>query len=140
MTIAHPFSAARLSRRFVLAFAVLGAAFRQARAAMTIAVTAQSGVPFRCTHSDWRVDAQGKEWPVTLQYTARPAHGSVHTEVSLQPKALRNGTIKTVHVADWIYQSKKGFVGQDSFTYRHVTADPTDTRNGSEYTVAVTVR
>ncbi|HTO61985.1 MAG TPA: hypothetical protein VMM15_12095 [Bradyrhizobium sp.] len=140
MNIEHRALSASLSRRFVLSFAVLVAAFREARAAMTIAVTAQSGVPFRCTRSDWRVDAQGKEWPVTLQYTARPAHGSVHTEVSLQPKALRNGTIKTVHVADWVYQSKKGYVGEDSFTYRHVTADPTDTRNGNEYTVAVTVR
>jgi hypothetical protein len=77
---------------------------------------------------------------VTIQYTARPANGSVHTQVTVQPKMLRNGTSKTVHVAQVVYQSKKGFVGQDSFTYRRVSGDPTDPDNNKEYTIAVTVR
>jgi hypothetical protein len=37
------------------------------------------------------------------------------------------------------YQSKAGFSGQDFFTYRRVTADPTDPNSGKEFTVAVTV-
>jgi hypothetical protein len=51
-----------------------------------------------------------------------------------------NGQVKNVHAVRVFYKSKPGFVGQDSFTYRRITADPTDTDSGKEYTVAVTVR
>jgi hypothetical protein len=139
MDIRSHFKARALSVRLGLAIVVVLMALGGVWAAMSISVTAQSGVPLPC-HSYWRVDMQGKEWPVTIQYTARPANGSVHTQVTLQPKMLRNGTSKTVHVAQVVYQSKKGFIGQDSFTYRRISGDPTDPDNNKEYTIAVTVR
>ena len=129
---------AKLVASLVLMVGLLGSAY----AAQQVSITAKSGEPKECTHGcgHWRVDANGKDWPVTIEYLTRPANGTVRTKVFPYPKKLRNGEVKTVRVSQVIYQSKKGFVGQDSFTYRRVTADPTDPDNGKEYAVAVTVR
>jgi hypothetical protein len=86
-----------------------------------------------------RVDAKGKNWPVKVQYTLRPTNGTVRTQVAERAMTLRNGEIKTVRVTQVIYQSRKGFVGQDNFTYRRISGDPTDPDNNKEYTIAVTV-
>ncbi|XUJ36565.1 hypothetical protein ACQ5SK_18210 [Bradyrhizobium japonicum] len=88
----------------------------------------------------WRVDASGKVWPVSIEVVSPPKSGAVTTRVSTGQRKLRNGEAKTVRLTSVVYQSKKGYVGEDSFTYRRVTADPTDPDNGKVYTVAVTVR
>jgi hypothetical protein len=88
----------------------------------------------------WRVDANGKVWPVTIQVVTPPQNGAVSSKVSSGSRTLKNGQKMTVRLTSVVYQSRKGYVGQDSFTYRHVSADPTDPNNGKEYTVAVTVK
>jgi len=88
----------------------------------------------------WRVDASGKVWPVSIEVVSPPKNGAVTSRVSTGQRKLRNGEAKTVRLTSVVYQSKKGYVGEDSFTYRRVTADPTDPDNGRVYTVAVTVR
>jgi len=109
-----------------------------AYAAEQISVTARSGEELPC-HVYYRVDANGKEWPVTIRFTSRPQNGTVTTRAVARPVAV-NGQTKSVHAVRVVYKSKSGFIGQDSFTYRRVTSDPTDPDNGKEYTVAVTVR
>ena len=103
---------------------------------------AKSGAPTEVacqSGGHWRVDANGKEWPVTIQYITRPKNGTVTTRVSTGSVSL-HGQTRTVHLTRVVYQSRKGFAGEDSFTYRRTTADPTDPLNGHEYTVAVTVK
>ena len=115
--------------------------FCSAYAAEQISATARSGeAGLMCHHcSQWRVDANGKVWPVTLQYITRPKNGTVTTQVGSGSRSV-NGQVKEVRLTQTIYRSRKGFVGEDTFTYRRITADPTDPFNGKEYTVAVTVR
>ena len=106
-----------------------------------VSYTVKSGERREChAGGHWRVDANGKEWPVTIEYITRPKNGTATTQVGSGSRPLRNGQMRTVRLARVIYQSRKGFVGEDSFTYRRTTADPTDSMNGREYTVAVTVR
>jgi hypothetical protein len=112
--------------------------FFSAHAAEQISVTAQSGQQLPC-HTYYRVDANGKEWPVTIQFTTRPKNGTATTQSFSMPVSV-NGQAKAVRAVKVFYQSKSGFIGQDSFTYRRVTGDPTDPNNGKEFTVAVTVR
>jgi hypothetical protein len=119
-----------------LVFAV--ATPRSAYATEQISVTAHSGEVLPC-HFYYRVDANGKEWPVTIQFTSRPKNGTATTQTFSRPVSV-HGQTKTVHAVKVFYQSKSGFVGQDSFTYRRTTADPTDPDSGKEYMVAVTVR
>ena len=88
----------------------------------------------------WRVDSSGKVWPVSIEVVTPPKSGAVTTRASTGQRKLRSGEAKTVRLTSVVYQSKKGYVGEDSFTYRRVTADPTDPDNGKVYTVAVTVR
>jgi hypothetical protein len=135
----NQFRSMNLLVKFAAAVAIAATILGTAWAAMTFSVTAQSGVPLHC-HTYWRVDAQGREWPVKIVYTSRPTSGIVRTQVTSQPKALRNGTTKTVRVSQVVYQSKKGFVGQDMFAYRTISGDPTDPYNNKEYIIAVTVR
>jgi hypothetical protein len=125
---------AKIAVAFVSFMAVLCCAY----AAEQISVTARSGEQLPC-HTYYRVDAKGKEWPVTIQFTARPKNGSVTTQSFARPVSV-NGEAKTVRAVRVFYTSKKGYVGQDSFTYRRITADPTDPESGKEFTVAVTVR
>jgi hypothetical protein len=125
---------AKIAIAFALIVAVLGSAY----AAM---IVAKSGQPIEvCGGGHWRVDANGKEWPVTIQIVTRPRNGTATPQVASGSRVLRNGQTRTVRLARVVYQSRKGFVGEDSFTYRRITADPTDTQNGREYAVAVTVR
>lgn len=136
MTIAD-FSARYLTRT-ILAGALL---LSMAGGAWAIhRMTAQSGVPTSCGCDYWRVDNQGKEWPISIQYTTKPANGTVRTVTKTAQRTLRNGKPVNVHVTEMIYTSKKGYVGEDSFSYRRITGDPTDANNGKEYTIAVTVR
>jgi hypothetical protein len=120
---------------------VFGASTPSSAYAELISYTAKSGVPRECYGGGhWRVDRDGKEWPVAIEYTSRPKNGTVRTHVTTGVRQLRNGQQKSVHLTHVVYQSRKGFVGEDSFSYRRTTADPTDPLNGHEYTVAVTVR
>jgi hypothetical protein len=128
----------RVAAKFAAAFLMIAGIFCCAYAAEQISVTARSGESLPC-HSYYRVDANGKEWPVTIQFIARPKNGTASTQSFSMPVSV-NGQSKTVRAVKVFYQSKAGFIGQDSFTYRRVTADPTDPNNGKEFTVAVTVR
>jgi hypothetical protein len=104
-------------------------------------VTAKSGEPIEVMGGGhYRVDANGKEWPVRAEILTQPKNGHVTTQTSSGQRTLKNGEVRTVRLARVVYQSNKGFVGEDSFTYRYITADPTDTYNGKEIAVAVTVR
>ena len=125
------------ARLAVTLFLVVGF-FCSAYAAEQISVTARSGEQLPC-HSYYRVDAKGKEWPVTIQFTARPKNGTAATQSFSRPVSV-NGQVKNVRAVKVFYKSKPGFIGQDSFTYRRTTADSTDPDNGKEFTVAVTVR
>jgi hypothetical protein len=124
--------------RFAAAFVFIVSVVCSACAAELISVTASSGVSLPC-HSYYRVDAKGKEWPITIQFTARPKNGTATTQSFYRPVSV-NGQVRTVRAVKVFYQSKKGFVGQDTFTYRRISGDPTDPDNKKEYTIAVTVR
>ena len=124
--------------KFAVAFIFLAGILCTAYAAEQISVTARSGESLPC-HTYYRVDANGKEWPVTIQFTARPKNGTATTQSFSFPISVK-GQSKTVRAVKVFYQSRKGFMGQDSFTYRRITADPTDPESGKEFTVAVTVR
>ena len=124
----------RLGAALLLAVGLVGIAC----AAEQIVVTARSGEELPC-HVYYRVDANGKEWPVTIRFTTRPTNGTATTRAVARPVSI-NGQTKSVRAVRVVYRSKSGFIGQDSFTYRRVTADPTDPDNGKEYAVAVTVR
>ena len=105
------------------------------------AVAAKSGQPIEVMGGGhFRVDANGKEWPVSAEILTRPKNGHVTTQISSGQRTLKNGQVRKVRLSRVVYQSNKGFTGEDSFTYRYVTADPTDPYNGKEITVAVTVR
>jgi hypothetical protein len=88
----------------------------------------------------WRVDANGKEWPVNIEVVSRPKNGRVTTQISSGQRTLKNGQVRKVRLVHIVYRSNKGFIGEDSFTYRRTTADPTDPNNGREATITVTVR
>jgi hypothetical protein len=124
--------------KFATALVFIASVLCRAYAAEQISVTASSGVQLPC-HSYYRVDAKGKEWPITIQFTARPKNGTAATQSFSRPVSV-NGQVKTVRAVKVFYQSKKGFVGQDTFSYRRISGDPTDPDNNKEYTIAVTVR
>lgn len=127
---------AKLAAVFILVVGVLCVAHAAVE-------TAKSGQPIEVMGGMggyWHVDANGKEWPVSIEVVSRPKNGHVTTQISSGQRALKNGQVKTVRLAHVVYQSNKGFIGDDSFTYRRTTADPTDPNNGREVTIAVTVR
>lgn len=127
---------ATLAAAGILTLTILSSAY----AAIQLRLSASSGQEQACAREGYyRVDANGKEWPVTIQYTTPPKNGTATTRVSSGIVSV-HGQVKTVRLARVIYQSRAGFSGYDSFTYRRVTADPTDPDNGKEYAVAVTVR
>lgn len=141
MNFRRHFGSMSLLARFTTAAAFMVAILCGAHAAEHIAATVGSGGNLSACHDQfyYRVDAKGKEWPVTIQFTARPKNGAATTRSFSIPVSV-NGQSKTVRAVKVYYQSRKGFIGQDSFTYRRITADPTDSDSGKEFTVAVTVR
>jgi hypothetical protein len=86
----------------------------------------------------WQVDMQGREWPVTVQVTQPPAHGTISTTVVPRVVTVHGGQ-RTVHATVVTYHAKPGYIGEDKFTYVRSTKDPTDSRNGS-IAVVVTMR
>jgi hypothetical protein len=127
-----------LRRIFGGAIAATITTWNRALAATNYSVTARSGEELPC-HSYYRVDANGKEWPTTIRVTVPPKNGTVQTRVYPQPVSTPVGS-KVVKVTRVFYKSKVAFSGSDSFAYRRITADPTDTTSGEEFVVAVTVR
>ena len=93
-----------------------------------------------CRQLHSRVDAQGREWPVRIQITRPPAHGTVTTQPALEHVTLRSGERRTVHATQVVFRPKKGYLGEDTFTYVRITDDPTDRNNGKSFTIAVTMR
>jgi hypothetical protein len=102
-------------------------------------VTAASGLP-TLSNKHFRVDMQGHEWPVQIEVTKSPEHGTVRTQSVTTPRTLRDGTTKTVHETRVVYQSSKGFTGQDAFAYRRISGDPSDRSNDENITILVTVK
>ena len=127
---------AKVIAALVLFFGILCSA----HASMSLVVKSGEAKEICNCGGHWRVDNNGKVWPVSIQVVSPPKNGTVTTRASSGQRKLRNGEAKTVRLTSVVYQSRKGYVGEDSFTYRRVTADPTDPDNGKEYTVAVTVR
>jgi hypothetical protein len=126
---------AKLAAALIVTVGILCSAY----AAQQISISASSGQEASCGHQFYRIDANGKEWPVTIQFTAQPKNGTASTKVSSASIPVK-GQVRTVRMVQVVYKSKAGFSGYDSFTYRRITADPTDPNNGKEFTVAVTVR
>jgi hypothetical protein len=125
-----------VTRRSVLSMFFLGLLSSSAKA---VSVTARSGEPHPCLWH-YRVDAQGREWPVSIRVTVPPSNGKVTSRIIPRTVRLQNGHERVVHATQVVYQSKNGFVGQDSFTYLRITKDPTDPDNNRDYTISVTVR
>jgi hypothetical protein len=98
-----------------------------------------SGVP-TLVNGHSRFDNEGHSYPVNISVTAPPAHGTVQTRVRTLPRRQRDGSTHMVRETQVIYQSKKGYTGDDTFTYRRVSTDPSDPRNNQELTIQVTVR
>ena len=77
---------------------------------------------------------------MTIKVTTPPQHGHVSTQIINKDVTLRNGQSRRVHATQVVYQSKKGFVGMDSFAYVWLTHDPADKRDRAPITISVTVR
>jgi hypothetical protein len=97
----------------------------------SISKSARSGETVRVSHH-WEMDGSA----VSIKITKQPSNGSVSTRVATEKVPGRPGeTPKTARVTSVFYKSKKGFVGEDSFTYVRTSA-----RVSGTYTITVTVR
>jgi hypothetical protein len=67
--------------------------------------------------------------------TVPPSNGEVSTRIV--PETTKSGL--QIHATEIDYRSNPGFVGQDSFTYRRHSDDPSDPFNGT-VTMTVTVK
>ncbi len=111
------------------------------------AASARSGLKTQiATHMSY--DRQCKPYRVVVNLLSQPANGTVTVEaknIVVPPETPRGGTQtrrcvgKTMPGLAVFYQSRLGFVGQDSFTYRRSTPDRPDDRSAGDvgYTVAV---
>ena len=110
-------------------------------------VTAQSGQrTLITTHMSY--NGQCKPYHVVIDILSNPTHGLVMTEAKdlvvpaqtpragKQPAQCVGRTVPGVAI---VYQSRPGFVGQDSFAYRRSTPDRPDDRAAGDisYTIAV---
>jgi hypothetical protein len=111
---------------------------RRAFAATNYSVIAGPGIELPCS-SYFRVDANGRDWPVTLRVMKHPTAGTVRTRTFSEMRQTSVGQ-KIVRVTRIYYTARAGYSGSDSFAYRRITADPTDSKSGEEFIVAVTVR
>jgi hypothetical protein len=120
------FAAARLQARYALITAILSllaSAVAAAPEGRQLSCTVPSGREAKCTsHVGY---GQGREWPVSITVTVPPANGTVTTRTV--EETAKNG--KRAHATAIFYQSKPGFVGQDSFSYQRRTDDSTDRFN-----------
>jgi hypothetical protein len=111
-----------------------GATAATAPQGRSLACTVASGREERCTgHA--RYDGQRREWPVAIDVTVPPSNGEVSTRIV--PETTKSGL--QIHATEIDYRSNPGFVGQDSFTYRRHSDDPSDPFNGT-VTMTVTVK
>jgi hypothetical protein len=131
-----------MSRRAALVGALSLLFARGARAAMgnySESLSGKSGEAITCNRPHWRVDAQGREWPVSIKVTAPPLHGHVGSR-RVKTVVRVNGKERTVTATEVVYRSQRGFVGIDRFSFVRLTKDPTDPYNDRATTIAVTVR
>jgi hypothetical protein len=130
------FAAARLPARYALIAAILSLLASAVAAApedRQLSCTVASGREAKCTsHAGY---GQGREWPVSVTVTVPPANGKV--TIRTVEETSKNGS--RVHATAIFYQSKPGFVGQDSFSYQRHSDDPTDRFNGP-HVMTVTVK
>jgi hypothetical protein len=97
----------------------------------SISKSANSGETVRVSHH-WETDGSA----ISIKIIKQPSNGSVSTRVATEKVPGRPGeTPKTARVTSVFYKSKKGFVGEDSFTYVRTSA-----RVSGTYTITVTVR
>ncbi len=97
----------------------------------SISKSANSGETVRVSHH-WEMDGSA----VSIKIIKQPANGSVSTRVASEKVPGRPGeTPKSARVTSVFYKSKKGFVGEDNFTYVRTSA-----RVSGTYTITVTVR
>jgi hypothetical protein len=97
----------------------------------SISKSARSGETVRVSHH-WETDGSA----VSIKVIKQPSNGSVSTRAATEKIPVRPGEIpKSTRVTSVYYKSKKGFVGEDSFTYVRTSA-----RVSGTYTITVTVR
>jgi hypothetical protein len=110
---------------------VAAAAAAQAR---KLSCTVASGREDKCT-SHVRFDGEGRQWPISITVLTPPASGKITTRII--EEATKNG--QQVRAIAIFYQSKPGFVGQDSFTYQRRSDDASDPLNVT-HAMSVTVK
>jgi hypothetical protein len=110
--------------------------------------TVASGVKSQIT-THMRYDNQCKPSRVVIKVLAAPANGSVTSEpkgIVVQAQSARGVQQssqcigKTVPGVAIYYQSKPGFVGQDSFRYRRFNPDNDADRFNADISYTVTVK
>jgi len=97
-------------------------------------VFARSGEPTVVKSAKQRGDK-----PVTFRVVSPPQHGTVRTQYQVRAVG-RASQGASARVTEVVYQSKKGFVGEDSFKLLRVSGDPSDPYKNEEVTIAVTVQ
>jgi hypothetical protein len=119
-------------RKFTLAIIALSAA-TQAATAQTL--TAASGIKTLVAHHE-RHDAQCHFFTVTIRVTSPPAHGKLAVQCEQVPV---DGQCRAGAGVRIYYQSTRGFVGEDSFSYLRISNDGSDRFNG-EVSRTISVR
>jgi hypothetical protein len=110
--------------------------------------TVTSGVKSEIT-SHMSADPQCNSHRVAIEILTLPANGALTTEpknIVIPPVTPRAGQQpsqcvgKTVLGVAIFYQSKAGFVGQDSFKYRRTTPDIPNDRSAGDISYTITVK
>jgi len=103
------------------------------------AILALSGAPTKINR-DWRWDAKGHDWPVSIAVISPPAHGKIYTNNITAPILSDRGVNRISLVTDIYYQSEPGYSGVDGVTYKRISNDPGDYYDGNVITLKIAVR
>jgi hypothetical protein len=110
--------------------------------------TVASGVKSKIT-THMRYDSQCKPSRVAINILAAPANGTVTsepTDIVVKPVSARGASQASQCIGRKVdgvavyYQSKPGFVGQDSFRYRRFNPNDAADRFNSEISYTITVK
>jgi hypothetical protein len=83
--------------------------------------------------------AQG-DLPVSITIVSPPAHGIVTTQTATALLRRPDGAARNSVVTQVFYQSRAGYKGRDSFSYRRTSPDPSDPLNANTYTMVLDVQ
>jgi hypothetical protein len=83
--------------------------------------------------------AQG-DLPVSITIVSPPAHGTVTTQTATALLRRPGGAARNSVVTQVFYQSRVGYKGRDSFSYRRTSPDPSDPLNANIYTMVLDVQ